>query len=180
MFTSKHFYSPLITNPPTELLPWLTHKESLTEKLRQLAGEAKLQVLSQKKMMAGWWERYVLNVQEEWVIQRDILMQACQISCWYARTIIPEQVFEANRHFFDRLRSESLGALVFHEPEITRNQFKYYAIDKESLEFYWPKRHEAINDDETLWVRWSEFALNRRFSFYLAEILLPGLLKVAR
>jgi len=167
--------------PEKPLISWLIHPLSLTEKLKECTGEADLHVLEQKWTQAGWWETCFLNGLDfnTNVLHREILMFSNSTVCWYARTIVPEFSYENNRTFFSRLKQESLGVIVFNDPNVTRKRFFYYPINKQCLEFYWPSAHYQ-HHQPFLWARFSEFAIIQSDPFYLIEILLPDLLRVSR
>ncbi|KTD30670.1 MULTISPECIES: chorismate--pyruvate lyase family protein [Legionella] len=124
-------------NPPNYLLTWLNHPMSLTDKLRDFSGDAELEVLKQYWTSPNWWDKQVLGIAEKSVFHRDILMFSHQIPCWYARSIIPEQTYKANDHFFNRLTHESLGSIVFSESNVARVQLVNYPITPQCIEYYW-------------------------------------------
>jgi chorismate--pyruvate lyase len=161
-------------NPPAALLPWLSHRSSLTDKLNLDSGDARLEVHSQQWTPPSWWDRFTLGLSCDAVMHRDILMFTRQTSCWYARTIIPNFTYQTNQTIFDRLKHESLGAIIFNEPSIKRNVLLNYAINEQCLEYYWLS---SLRDKpDQLWVRLSVFTIADISSFYLVEILLPGLM----
>ncbi|CDZ79173.1 4-hydroxybenzoate synthetase (chorismate lyase) [Legionella massiliensis] len=162
---------------PEILKPWLHHSSSLTDKLRTQSGDAELQVLKQSWSQPSWWDKFTLGLALVPVVHRDILMFSHKTACWFARTIIPEYTYRANRLFFDRLSQESLGVIVFNEPSIERTILLNYAINPHCLEYQWlPKSLGEL--DETLWLRLSVFTIEKTSTFYLVEIFLPGLMKV--
>jgi chorismate lyase len=112
------------------------------------------------------------------VMQRNIMMVAWQIPCWYARTIIPDSTYQAYRLLFERLKHESLGDLIYNEPKIKRNSMVNYVIDSHCLEYHWLP--DSLQDKNgQFWVRLSVFTIADNSPFYLVEILLPGLMKVS-
>ncbi len=169
-------------SPPDNLIPWLLHDSSLTEKLKAASGDANLQVLGQTWCRPNWWDKFTFSLTVESVIHRDIIMYSQKTPCWFARTIIPKDSFEANRFFFDRLNNESLGFIVFNEPTITRILLYPYMINNSCLEYHWlPDKLSGENQiDKQLWLRLSVFSLPNRSFFYLVEILLPGLVGVLK
>ncbi|MFC7782204.1 chorismate--pyruvate lyase family protein [Legionella taurinensis] len=172
--------SPALTRsfkPPDALLPWLTHAEELSAKLRQTAGQVALHVLKQDWVPTGWWERSVLGLTLATVVQREVIVSVAETPCWYGRTVIPEMTWLNNQSFFARLRQESLGALVFYTDEVVRVRTEYYAVNSSCMEYYWPDRGLTQNES-LLWIRLSEFSLSEKYPFHLIEILLPGLLRV--
>lgn len=171
--------SSFIVQPPRELLPWLTYTKMLTNKLEQESGDARLHVLKQKWSIPNWWDKYVLRIDGDVVLHREILMYSRETSCWYARTIIPKNCYFADEQLFDRLATETLGDLIFGNPDITRKCLVHYPLSPELIEYYW------INDEwnengEELWARKSAFTLKKQHTFYLIEILLPGLLRCTK
>lgn len=166
----------LKTQPPAVLLPWITHPTSMTEKLRLAAGQAKLQVLRQQWDLPNWWDVHHVKISDKSVMHREILMSADEDACWYARTILPHTTYQSNPLFFDQLQNQSLGKLIFSNPDVKRISLSHYAIDKESIEYHW-LNGAMHNNEPVLWVRLSSFTINDCFPFYLVEILLPGLLR---
>lgn len=174
-----------ISNSPTESLKfWLHYGLSLTEELKSQSGEAKLEIISQNWSQPTWWDKFTLGLSDApSLIHRDILMFSRQIPCWFARTVIPEDTYNANRVIFDRLAEESLGCIVFKEPTIRRELMHNYAINDRCLEYHWlpdPLKKSFANQKIVLDVRLSVFTIAEKTSFFLAEILLPGLLKVVK
>jgi chorismate--pyruvate lyase len=159
---------------PSALLPWVTHQQSLTERLQAKAKQTRLQVLGQRWGVSNWWDKYVLNLDCESVLHREILMWAGQDACWYARTIIPKATYLEDTLFFDRLENESLGALIFNEAKIKRVSMTYYPIGEQSIEYHWLDQSLHCSA-EVLWVRMSSFTFNGSSPFFLIEILLPAL-----
>ncbi|KTD11418.1 chorismate--pyruvate lyase family protein [Legionella jamestowniensis] len=165
-------------NPPERLLPWLTHQLSLTDKLKKERGEAVLSILKQEWKDCSWWDKYVLGLNINPVMHREIIMTSQNNACWYARTIIPHDCYEVNTSLFIRLKEESLGVIIFDTPEIQRERIVHYSIDSTSLEYYWLPHH--LRERHSLWVRLSKFALPQSTFFYLVEILLPELLRIKK
>ncbi|KTD49467.1 4-hydroxybenzoate synthetase [Legionella rubrilucens] len=163
--------------PPETLLPWLTHADELSAKLRQTAGRVDLHVLKQNWVPTGWWEKSVLGLTLASVVQREVIVSAGGTPCWYGRTVIPGTTWLKNQSFFARLRQESLGALVFYTDGVVRVRSDYYAVNSTCMEYYWPDRVLTQNES-LLWIRLSEFSISDQYPFNLIEILLPGLLRV--
>lgn len=168
-----------IMEPAACLLPWLVHTDSLTQKLEQEAGEANLLVLSQQWVNTSWWAKYYLGVNTTKIMQREIIMSSRHMPCWYARTMIPDATYYAHSVFFERLKQESLGVIVFNDPSIYRSSLTHYSVDTSCVEYHWPDVR-LTEKEHLLWLRLSEFTIQQKHSFYLAEILLPGLLRVGR
>lgn len=170
----ENIFLPVKSSRPPLLLPWLIYEDSLTELLQSKAGHTRLQVLGQQWEAADWWDRHVVQMANQTVFHREILMWAGQEACWYARTIIPETTYNAEPLFFNRLQNESLGELIFNETKIKRAYMTYYPIGEQSIEYHWLNKVLPCSAKE-LWVRLSAFTFKEDFSFFLVETVLPGL-----
>ena len=161
---------------PPELLPWINYQDSLTERLKDKAGHARLQVLGQSWGAPDSWDKQVLHYNHEAVFRREIIMWALDEPCWYARTIIPYTTYHAHRVLFNRLEQESIGTLIFSVAEIKRVDIIHYPVDKNSIEYYWlnPSMHHKA---KVLWVRLSTFSVADGLPFFLIEMLLPALMR---
>jgi chorismate lyase len=165
--------------PPTPLAPWLTHQASLTDKLKALTPEVKLQVLTNTWEKTHPWDWSTLMLPKNiTVLHRDVVMHAEDTPCWYARTILPLSVYNAEEALFSRLKTEALGELIHSHPDIKRTNISPYRIRKMSTEYAYAS--EAVPNHplgDMLWGRVSRFTLRENHTFYLLEVLLPGLLK---
>lgn len=166
-----------LTNPPAVLYDWLNYKFSLMDKLQEKVGETSLSVLNQRWQRPTWWDQFVLGIKEAQVIHRNSIISAKDLACWFARTIIPNSCYLANKSFFDRLSQESLGKLVFNTVGLKRSEVFFYPINASCLEYYWlpPALKEAT---KSLWLRLSVFCFNEKENFYLVEIFLPGFVRI--
>lgn len=160
-----------VPNPPPDarLLSWLCHQQSLTEKLKAVAGDARLEILDQR------WDALLDSTR---VMCREIVMWAFDSPCWYARTLIPQVTYHAHEALFERLQTESLGDLIFHGTDIKRASLVSYAIAQQSPEYAWVSKWRP-QDAGWLWVRQSELRVSAaaQHPFVLKEILLPGLMR---
>ena len=159
---------------PRALDLWINYQDSLTELLKIKAGDTRLDVFGQRWGLADWWDQHVLQLTNESVLHREILMWANEEPCWYARTIIPKTTYLADEVFFNRLQKESLGALIFNERKIKRIQKTSYPVNSQSIEYHWVTACIPCSS-KTLWTRLSVFTLNDDYPFYLIEVLLPAL-----
>lgn len=163
----------------TKINPWLEQKGSITDKLKQLAGNTKLQVLSHSWEASDNWDFKALKLPENTeVLHREILMWADNQTCWYARTILPQPVYQTESILFEQLKNKPLGELIHHHPEIHRTHINPYEIHAHMPEYQYLKNALKKNTPaQSLWGRVSTFTIRNQFNFYLLEILLPGLLR---
>lgn len=167
---------------PEKLIPWLLYEKSLTEKLKSTTGDASIQVLEFGLRRPSWWDKKVLGIQEKLVFVREIVMYSHEISCWYARTIVPETTYQVHQDFFASLEKNALHVMLFQEKLAVRKSMQCDAISQNELEYYWVKRFVPdcyVNDSSsslTLWVRRCCFLIGGKEPFYLVEIFLPQFL----
>lgn len=167
---------PIPCEAPPSLLPWLTYEASLTDRLQAKAGNTRLDVLGQHWESPDLWDKQVLHIKDKAVLHREIVMWASDEPCWYARTIIPQTTHDAGKAIFDRLKNESLGALIFNEDRIKRASLIHYPIDAQSIEYHW--LNETMHRKaKIVWVRMSTFTIDNVFPFCLIEIMLPGIMR---
>lgn len=151
-------------------LPWLTHEAPITEKLRELKGDAQINVLANDWQKTSWWDRHVLEIHQDKIFCREIMMHSHGIPCWYARTVIPESCYASEPDFFNRLEHEPLTNLVYNESRVKRRILRHYSIDEDSIEWHWLPSGLTLKD-KRLWVRFAEFLFKGSERFYLSEVL---------
>ena len=164
----------MIEHPPQQLLPWLTCRTYLTEKLFAKSGDTSLHVLQQIWETANDWDRATLSLSDEIVLHRDIIVSAWNAPCWFARTILPNTTYQAHLPLFERLNHEPLGNLIFHSEAIQRLSLDYKLIEPQALEYTWIPSTLNLSQ-QALWLRSSTFQVENSDLFYLIEILLPNL-----
>ncbi len=162
-----------------EILRWLTHQGSITNKLKLLTHDVRIEVLENTWETADNWDQKNLSLtSSSEVLHRNIVMWAEDTPCWYARTILPETAYQSEQALFDRLKHQALGELIHNHPDIKRTKIHPYTITPDMPEFEFLKAALQQNTPETnLWGRISTFTIRNQFDFYLLEIFLPGVLK---
>ncbi len=143
------------------LRSWLVYPHRLTDRLALEAGEASLHVLNQGFVGPLW--------------QREIMITANGEPCWYARTLVPESTYVSCQDFFDQLKTQSLGALIYNSAIVQRTSLVHYPIGHASAEFQWLPESIQRTCDHALWLRSSYFKLRENYPFYLKEIFLPAM-----
>ncbi|MCH9757184.1 MAG: chorismate lyase [Gammaproteobacteria bacterium] len=162
-----------------QVISWLNHKASITDKLKALADNTHLEVLNQNWEKTDNWDHKTLHLPlNSDVLHRDILMWADNQPCWYARTILPKTVYNTEKTLFERLNTEALGDLIHNHPHIKRTHINPYEMRTHMPEYRYLKHALKQNSPTNrLWGRVSTFTIHHQFDFYLLEILLPGLLR---
>lgn len=176
----KHvIFSKANMDMPKALKPWLTHQGSITDKLKQHVNPCTLEVLNHTWEKTHAWDAETLKLPfNQAVLHRDILMWAAAAPCWYARTILPQAVFDAEASLFKRLETTPLGELIHTHPDIERTHITPSLMTPDMPEYTYLS--EALKDNTPvtpLWGRVSQFTIRRQLHFYLLEIFLPGLLR---
>ncbi|MBN9230124.1 MAG: 4-hydroxybenzoate synthetase [Legionella sp. 40-6] len=169
---NRHLIYALKATCSKPVLAWLNWQASLTDRLRELTGEAEVQLLKQQWLNTDFWARSMLSIKDTMVFQREILMKSQGISYWYARSIIPKSCYDLEADFFQRLNEESIRNLIFDEPKVERINSVNYVIDQQCVEYYWVKKY-IPNLPTPLWVRLAEYSFLGRESLYLLEVMLP-------
>ena len=159
------------------LRPWVLCQDSLTDKLKTIACDVRLEVRHHIWGVSNSWDQDVLGIRaNERVLHREILMWASTDICWYARTLLPLSTYLAEEALFARLETQALGELIWHNPNIKRLSIQPFQINQHAAEYHFLT--QSMHQNETpLWARLSTLAVRERFPFYLLEIFLPGLIK---
>lgn len=171
---NTHLVYPLTEGCPKQFLEWIDYKHSLTDKLRAVSGDAQIELLAQQWTRTDSWSRNFLNIRDKSVFQRDIIMKSHNKPYWYARTIIPQQCYDLDTVFFNRLRKESIRNLIFESESVKRINLINYPVNNQCVEFFWVRKYIATVTG-VLWVRIAEFLFMEKAFFYLVEVMLPDL-----
>jgi len=187
----------MMSNNDLSWQPWVFYTESLTEKLRLLADDVRLEVLSHRIGSLDEWAQTALKISDPVGLVREIVTWAQHQRCWYARTVIPQATLQAGESLFARLGHEPLGQLIFSNPHIQRVDLSprllmgpaadttlatlpekmlqgLQCIHYPSAEWHWLPADCCLPQDR-LWGRLSTFMLHQQYPFYLYEIFLPNL-----
>lgn len=145
--------------PHKDLLQWLEHTDSMTQKLLQKTNSCEVVHLQTKELQQhDWFAKYCL-IDKAYQI-REVVVKSANIVCWYARSYLTPQSFP-------ELKNKSLGEIIFTNTNISREFLCYYPVNNEYIKWHWYPA-EKIH-----WVRFSKFRIKSQASFYLFEIILP-------
>ncbi len=157
MYINKQPIFSAESKTPESFKVWIEHDGPLTDKLNSAIGTTELELMFQNWIHPTWWDKYLLQIQDKQVLQREIIMSSKGVNYWYARTVIPKKCFDLNPVFFNRLEKESIRNLIFDEDSVQRISICNYPITSQNLEYTWVKKYLKMIHDETLWVRLAEF-----------------------
>ncbi len=102
---------------PTSIYAWISDAGSLTEKLKSLPGEFKVEVLGQYQAMAEASEYAALNIEPQLVTIREVVLYSNAKPMVFARSILPFQGLEKSSEFIN-LGSNPLGERLFNRTDI--------------------------------------------------------------
>lgn len=158
----------LLADLPAQVKPWLLDEDSLTERLLQKSGgDFRVQRLRQG------WQRPLLSEARlldlppgQWALVREVVLR-CYDEPWvYARSVIPADALSGKLRRLRRLQNQSLGALLFQHPRLTREAFEVACLPGDSHYI-----HRDLRQSQPAWARRSRFRLFG-YSLLVSEVFL--------
>lgn len=168
------------TQVPAKYLPWLLDSASLTQRLIELcAGEFRVQVLSQG------WVRPLRNESRALGLRRPgrALVRQVHLLCagapWvFARTVIPRATLTGPRRRLAHLRARSLGAVLFSDPSMRRDEVEIARLTPADGLFA-AATQSLKTPPEAVWGRRAVFRLSGR-PLLVSEFFLPPIADLSR
>lgn len=162
-------------NVPELAAQWLFDSSSLTRRVCEAcAGRFRVDVLSQH------WGRPMFNeARRLGLADRSIaLIRQVHLLCdeqpWvFARTVIPRRTLSGPRRYLTQLGSRPLGAVLFADPSMRRDEVEVACIRPGQYAFDLAT-HKLDRQPRCIWGRRSVFFLERE-SLLVSEIFLPAL-----
>jgi chorismate--pyruvate lyase len=178
---SAHWYqadSPLLAKPPIKLVDWLLDPGSFMLRLKRFGvQDAKVKVLSQRWEVPATVERYQLSIQpRQYALVREVLIGSPKQQWMFARTVIPAATLTGREQLLARIKSRSLGTLLFKNPHMARSEFEMCCVKKTSAWFEEINAHAKLKMTDC-WARRSVFFLRQK-SLLLTEVFLPDLMEL--
>ncbi len=151
-----------------QVRPWLLDETSLTERLlRKTGGEFQVQRLSQGWSRPQLSESRLLGLPpSQWALVREVVLRCFDQPWVYARSIIPAATLSGELRRLRQLQNDSLGALLFRHPELTRKAFQVTRLAAGSRYI-----HRDFRQEQPAWARRSRFVLRGR-SVLVSEVFL--------
>ncbi|MCB1828195.1 MAG: chorismate lyase [Coxiellaceae bacterium] len=141
--------------PEMSVAAWnlLSHTDSLTTHLRELTHNSIRHCL----LAANWGhptaiERQALKLENDertWI--RSIEWRRKNQLWVHARAVFPESTIKATGTKFPGLGIQSLGEIIFKDPELKRDPFFFSLLGKDSV--YYSIIPEIIDATDTVWAR---------------------------
>ena len=114
------------TYPPANLRDWLTLDTSLTARLRERAAQFAVRRLSQHLALPLQDEVKALGSPHgESVHEREVLLCCNDVPVVFAHTVMPFMNTHADWPAFHDLGEQSLGAVLFDDPQVTRGDLQF-------------------------------------------------------
>ncbi|MFT7235485.1 MAG: chorismate--pyruvate lyase [Methylophagaceae bacterium] len=160
---------------PRNLMPWLSDKGSLTQRLKQHnQTDFSVQLLGNSWIKPLTDESLALNLSlSELSYQREVLLMDGDNANVYARTVVPRATYMTMQHRFNQLGNKPLGELLFTDPTVRRGPIEIACL-KSGQWLYEMALLEESARPEMLWGRRSQFYLNGQ-PLLVNEIFLPAL-----
>lgn len=144
---------------PESLRAWIAHPGSFMRRLGEYGvKDSVVEVVQQRWALPRADERERLGLPPRcYALIREVVIKATENRWMYARTVFPRQTLTGKLQCLGRLKSRSLGSVLFKDPTMLRSEFEVA---------YFPSMER--------WARRSLFTLQNK-SLLLTEFFLPDL-----
>ena len=137
-------------------------------------GQFSVRVLSQQWVVPEIDEARILNIPyRQTTLLRQVQLLCGDIVCVYARSIIPQKTLEGKHRRLRFLGDRPLGAYLFANPSLHRNQQQLASIAKKDTLFDIATAGSA-QDCAQIWGRRSLFTIDQK-PLLVSEYFLPAL-----
>lgn len=158
------------TQLPDSTRRWLLDEGSLTQRLQQSSGGA-FQV---QRLQQGWQlplpsERRRLGLAgRQLALVREVVLLCQQQPCVFARSVIPRSTLGGSLRRLRQLQSQSLGALLFQNPQLSRSPFELALLPGHSTYI-----SAALQQEPVAWARRSRFEIQGK-QLLVSEVFLQA------
>lgn len=160
---------------PDNMACWLFDPASLTARLVVASdGNFRVRVMNQSWGTPLWNESKRLGMRERQVaLIREVFLY-CNDEPWvFARTVIPRTTLTGKENYLANLGSKPLGAVLFADPNMRRDQFEVTCLQDGDL-LYAHASQLANSKPTEIWGRRSAFYLSDK-PLLVNEIFLPAI-----
>ncbi len=153
---------------PASVRRWLLDEGSLTARLISASeNNFRVQRLRQEWQLPLPSEQRLLGLgQGQQVLVREVALRCHEVPWVFARSVIPAGTLEGELHHLRDLQNESLGALLFRDPRLSREPFELSQLAGQS-----PYIDSDLHQQEPAWGRRSRFELQGK-SLMVSEVFL--------
>ena len=162
---------------PHEISEWLFDEGSLTKRVQQhCCQQFSVKVLSQTWHRPMLNEAMRLNVRaEQHALIRQVLLYCGDTPWVFARTVIPLVTLTGPQRFLASLGNRPLGAVLFADPSIVRDEMEVACIQPGQRMF--ASATACLNQiPDCIWGRRSVFYLQKK-PLLVNEVFLPTILQ---
>ncbi len=156
-------------------MKWLTHPDSFITFLKSHGiATVNVQVLSQAWAFPTVEEKRILHIgNRRYALIREVLISSPQHQWMVARTVIPIETLTGKELQLAKLKSRSLGSVLFKDAHLQRSEFEFLPI-KSAEEWHHVVSYPMKIDHKESWARRSLFYTNQK-TLLLSEIFLSAL-----
>lgn len=154
------------------LLSWLLDPSSLTARLKKHCQKFRVEVLGQQIEPCHHLEANEDIKAGEQVLVREVLLYCDDQPQVFARSLLPLRSLTGTEQKLANLGNESLGQVLFNNPELIRKNIKVSSFEKDSL-LQNLIQSLSLKPQPVLWGRRSIFVLHDK-PLMVAEVFLPG------
>ncbi|MFA9420820.1 MAG: chorismate lyase [Gammaproteobacteria bacterium] len=157
------------------VISWLADQGSLTKRLMEYCpGQFSVRVLSQQWVIPEIDEARILNIPyRQTALLRQVQLLCGDMVCVYARSIIPLKTLGGRHRRLRFLGDRPLGAYLFANPSLQRNQQQLASIAKKDTLFDIATAG-SDQDCAQIWGRRSLFTIDEK-PLLVSEYFLPAL-----
>ena len=159
------------------LLPWLTDRGSLTDRIRMRCAHFNVRLLFQGPRRATRDERSAIGVRGSLVLVREVCHDCGGVPVVFAHSVARLRDLRGPWRVIARLGPQPLGAALFADPRVRRRPLSYRRLTTHD-ELHARACAALQARPRVLWARRSLFTLHNS-PILVTEVFLPGILKLA-
>jgi len=169
--------SPTLGELPVSLGEWLLYSASFMKNLQQYDVSPRIKVLRQRWQLPTLQEKKALNMTTRaYALIREVLIYSEGKKWMYARTVFPHQTLTGQQRCLARLKTRSLGSVLFKDPTLERDPFDVTCLLPD-MPFHRFVTQQANMTAEAIWGRRSRFVLRGK-PLLLSEFFLPDIARL--
>lgn len=161
------------------LVSWLLDTDSLTHRFQKIEPcDFRVKVLDQ------WWSQATVDEAlalglppRQACIARHVVLQVGDLSCVFARTILPAKTLGGGAKQLSQLGAMPLGGVLFADKRIQRRPLEIGCLTAQH-KLYDLSREQLTDCPEQLWARRSVFSVQQK-PLLVHEVFLPDITKIA-
>ena len=149
---------------------------SLTQRIQRICPERfAVRLLQQRWTRPLLDEAHALGLgPRRFALTREVILQCCDTPWVFPRSVVPAKTVRVARYRLTRLGSQSLGAILFSSPRLSRSGVQFAEL-RAPHELYRLARSATERSFRSVWARRSVFLLQRQ-PLLVSEVFLPTLL----